>query len=525
MPTPATPEAHISPRDRDALTRLAIFPGSFTLDAAREVVGDHPIETPGSNMWGRAPSHFPPSEWSLEAAAALRALEARGLVERRDDQPGVPRWGVPESIRTNLLSAMTPSELAALRRRHALATLAFVEAVEIRLWGVDYARYMPHLAADAPSLAAALAWADETGETEIGLRLATALWLVWQTRGRVAAGRHWLARFLDDRGQAPDLRAAGLTVASLLAWMQHDLDAADAMLAEALPLWRELGFIYGIGRALLFKGFVAWRRENGRGMIEACEEACQYFREGNDLAGLPLSLIVLAVADHRSDNDARAMARLDEAAELADLGGFAWGGAAARYYLGEIRASRGELPDAASAYHASLTVSWRLGDPWTTGAGIGGVATVAAMRGEATAAARLFGAADALCASAEALLPVMDRGDFARVVAAARATMGEKAFARAYAAGAALSPEAAITEAETALQSVAGGAKPNGVAPTARELDVLRLVVEGQSDDEIAYALNLSPRTIEGHLTNLRRKFSVPGRTALAVLAIRRNLV
>jgi DNA-binding CsgD family transcriptional regulator len=273
---------------------------------------------------------------------------------------------------------------------------------------------------------------------------------------------------------------------------------------------------------------VAWRREDGAGMIAACEEAARFFREGNDLAGLPLTLIVLAVADHRMGDHARAEARLDEAAGLADLGGFTWGGAAARYYLGEVLASLGRLAEAAAAYHASLIASWRMGDPWTTGAGIGGLATVAAMHGRTETAARLFGAADALCASADAPLPVLDRGDFARVVAAARAARGKAAFARAYAAGAALPPDAAIIEAEAVIAERPGaGPPPSLAAPrlTPRELAVLRLVAEGRSNKEISSSLKLKTRTVEGYVGALLDKFEAPSRAALTAQAIRRKLV
>jgi DNA-binding CsgD family transcriptional regulator len=47
-----------------------------------------------------------------------------------------------------------------------------------------------------------------------------------------------------------------------------------------------------------------------------------------------------------------------------------------------------------------------------------------------------------------------------------------------------------------------------------RELDVLRLAAEGQTNDEIAAALALSPRTVERHLSNVYLKIGVSGRAA-----------
>ena len=49
-----------------------------------------------------------------------------------------------------------------------------------------------------------------------------------------------------------------------------------------------------------------------------------------------------------------------------------------------------------------------------------------------------------------------------------------------------------------------------------RELDVLRLAVEGRTNDEIAAALTLSVRTVERHLSNIYAKLGLGGRAARA---------
>jgi DNA-binding NarL/FixJ family response regulator len=52
---------------------------------------------------------------------------------------------------------------------------------------------------------------------------------------------------------------------------------------------------------------------------------------------------------------------------------------------------------------------------------------------------------------------------------------------------------------------------------TDREADVLRLVIGGLANKEIAAALRLSPRTVEKHVENLLRKTGARSRTELAV--------
>jgi non-specific serine/threonine protein kinase len=56
---------------------------------------------------------------------------------------------------------------------------------------------------------------------------------------------------------------------------------------------------------------------------------------------------------------------------------------------------------------------------------------------------------------------------------------------------------------------------------TARERQVLRLLVDGLSDKEIAAALSISTRTVSNHVSGLLAKFGVTSRTAAATLAIR----
>lgn len=58
-----------------------------------------------------------------------------------------------------------------------------------------------------------------------------------------------------------------------------------------------------------------------------------------------------------------------------------------------------------------------------------------------------------------------------------------------------------------------------------RELEVLRLLVEGCSNKEIATALHLSPNTIKTYVRSLMNKLGVEHRLQVAILALRHNLV
>ncbi len=60
---------------------------------------------------------------------------------------------------------------------------------------------------------------------------------------------------------------------------------------------------------------------------------------------------------------------------------------------------------------------------------------------------------------------------------------------------------------------------------SARELDVLKLVVEGYSNPEIANSLYLSPNTVKTHIRGIMNKLAVDDRVQAAVVALRAGLV
>jgi two-component system, NarL family, response regulator LiaR len=72
--------------------------------------------------------------------------------------------------------------------------------------------------------------------------------------------------------------------------------------------------------------------------------------------------------------------------------------------------------------------------------------------------------------------------------------------------------------------------KPPSPSPTIgqlsqREMDVLKLVVDGYSNPEIAAALYLSPNTVKTHIRGIMNKLSVDDRVQAAVVALRSGLV
>ena len=70
-----------------------------------------------------------------------------------------------------------------------------------------------------------------------------------------------------------------------------------------------------------------------------------------------------------------------------------------------------------------------------------------------------------------------------------------------------------------------GSARPAYNDLTARERDVLTLVVEGLANKQIAQRLGIGEKTIKTHVSRVLAKLGVTDRTQAAVLAIREGLV
>jgi DNA-binding NarL/FixJ family response regulator len=138
-----------------------------------------------------------------------------------------------------------------------------------------------------------------------------------------------------------------------------------------------------------------------------------------------------------------------------------------------------------------------------------------------------------------AILPDL-RTDYDRYVAAARAQLGEDAFAASWAAGRALTLEQAITEALRILREAQpaqmdAGSPDQTTQPasavldqlstlTPRERQVLALLAQGASNRAIADALVIAERTAEIHVSNILGKLGVTSRTQAAAYAVAHGL-
>jgi DNA-binding CsgD family transcriptional regulator len=143
------------------------------------------------------------------------------------------------------------------------------------------------------------------------------------------------------------------------------------------------------------------------------------------------------------------------------------------------------------------------------------LADVAADAGSHREAARLLGAAHGIRQRMGAVrFKIWDAG-YEAATAAVRDALGEKDFDSAWAEGAALSTDEAIAYAQRGRGQRKRPAS-GWAALTPAERDVVRLVSEGLTNNDVATRLFVSPRTVQTHLTHVYTKLGLTSRVQLA---------
>ena len=159
---------------------------------------------------------------------------------------------------------------------------------------------------------------------------------------------------------------------------------------------------------------------------------------------------------------------------------------------------------------------------------LAGTARIAATHGQPELAASLVGTVDVLLEERGAFMFGYDRFDnHGLAAAAARATLGAARFAELRTVGRARSLRSAVElamglDVPPPTRAPATAADRHGL--TAREVEVLGLLVEGCTDRQVAARLFISPHTAANHVASILSKLGVPSRSAAAAYAVRHAL-
>lgn len=126
----------------------------------------------------------------------------------------------------------------------------------------------------------------------------------------------------------------------------------------------------------------------------------------------------------------------------------------------------------------------------------------------------------------EYIFPVIEagaRGFISKVAASSELTSGIRAV---YRGESFLSPSVAKILVEEFQQGIGRRDRQDPYEElTERERDVLKLLAEGYTTQEIADMLIISPKTVEGHKTSLMAKLDIHNRTDLIKYAVRKRII
>jgi predicted ATPase/DNA-binding SARP family transcriptional activator len=196
-------------------------------------------------------------------------------------------------------------------------------------------------------------------------------------------------------------------------------------------------------------------REKARALREEArtldEEQLATQREGGNTIGVAFSLGRLGsiAVDHGDYGTARAL--LEESLTLfrelehtQDRATGLWGMVHSLPNMARVARVEGDYGAARALLEESLTIKQELGLKQYIVTDLEALAAIAVEQAEPTRAARLFGAAESFREAFRYPLPPPERAEHDRSVAAARAALGEEAFAAAWAEGRAMTLEAAI---------------------------------------------------------------------------------
>jgi DNA-binding CsgD family transcriptional regulator len=299
--------------------------------------------------------------------------------------------------------------------------------------------------------------------------------------------------------------------------LSGDVDGGMRLLRPVLRLVEDAGtdvFVPGMARAM---GLLQLWRDDPEAAARWFAMAARSTDQGavtwlvaQSLPGLGAALLALGRLDQARDALDRAVAvarRLDMPGILAD----------AVEQQGQLAAA--DDPDRAiDLHHQALAVRVEHGLRTFWVDSLEALAALAARTEPTPEAVRLLAAADQARASMGYPRDPARRRAHQAAVAGLRAALGDRPFEQAWAGGARLTLDEA---AAYARRSRGARRRPatGWASLTPTELDVVRLVVDGLSNPEVASRLFMSRGTVKTHLTHVYAKLGVANRTELAAVA------
>jgi excisionase family DNA binding protein len=464
---------------------------------------------------------------------SLTALVDQSLLQWGPGPGGQTRYGMLEPVREYGVERLAESgEESAVRDAHADWCLAFAGRAEPELAGPDAMAWVRRIEVELGNIRAAHAWLFARCDAARALRLGGALGWFWSSGGYFLEGRALYDRLLAMPGvtEAPAALGKVLHAAGDVEQWLGNLDRAQEHFGRALTIYRNLddrkrivAMLRGLGSVAVDRGDLE-SAEHLLGEVQALAPEASAAWEGASAANL-LGIIAFTRGD-----DVAAMRLFQDALagwqEVDDTGH----AATARVNLARALLAAGESRPAAAAAREVLPQLADTGDDILVCDCFEIAAALAERDADLIQATRLLAASDTVQRRLGIpRWPVM-QALFDSLMTDVRDALGEPAFTAAWAAGAVLPLAAATAEVMAVLDRVAGCVAAPRPAPsdpealTRRERQVLRLLVAGLSDKEIAHALGVRQGTVSHHVGAIRCKLGAASRTAAVAMAVRSGL-
>jgi non-specific serine/threonine protein kinase len=373
-------------------------------------------------------------------------------------------------------------------------------------------------------------WLADQGDAELSLRLAGAIGWFWSSAPYFDEARARFDAILAMPGveRAPAALANVLWSAGDVADWQGDQPRARAHYERALAIYRELGdrrraagMLRGLGSSAIDRGELDLA-------ITLLEESLTLAREVQNEWEVAAATNLLGTTLSMRGDLTGAVTRHEAAAEiwrrLGDTGHVITALASSAWVALRAR----EWHRAATAYSEVLALASTGNDTWYVAWSVIGAGGLAAGQDNLQRAVELLAAGTAERERIGAPLRPQVQEVLDGIIATARRRLSGAVFAPAWETGRALPIEAAAAMAQdifAAIEPVLDQVATTAYGLTRRERDVLRLLVDGQSDREIADALFVTRRSASKYVSAVLGKLGVTSRTAAATVALRDSLV
>ena len=412
----------LDPPEQELLARVSVFAGGWTLEAA-EAVCDCTLET-------------------------LAALVDKSLVRELNG-----RFSMLETIREYALERLSAGHQADdVRSRHAAYFLAEAEANRGDLYYALQPRQVDWFESEQDNLRVALDRLQSEADPELELRLVLACYAFLKAHGYWTEARQRLETAIQRAGETASwLRAQALLFAAELAWRQGDPDRGKELAETALTLHRVLGTTgHSLVHAHIELAICEHKLGNLERALELHELAAAMAQEAGDERGVMVNMHNLGNFALDRGDLTRARTYFDQSVAISRRLNMQDFLANSLIDLGFVALAEARAKEAAASFHESLGIcrAERLTDLliWS----VEGLAAVALERDEPADTTRLLAATTRPRADLGFAADFYPIGNEVRqeTLDAARARLGEAAFAAAWAEGEALSIEAAAEQAE-----------------------------------------------------------------------------